>query len=693
MNFRPRTIALVVLGLLAGVGCLHPPLFWSPDGAWLAYTIGKRSPRQALKPGWLFETVHSQTLSGAAAESKPERGKTSGLKYQIWASKAADEVSVLLEESSGPLTSPVWKPDGTALAFGKIVNETQGGGRFEIVVQDGPRHQRVISSEPFPTGELGAEATDLPDLSIAWSPDGRWLAVPRVNPRGLAILKADNGRVVKTIDDSYLPAWSPDSRVLAYVHAGESDSLFCLTIAPLGAPRPMIDLGASASSIAPVWTRDGKAILAVRSGPGGRFSNDVELVQVSLDTLRVDVVRRLIASRPSGAGDEQVLSYSYASSRDADEFFSVSVVEGQETSIVRSFPRRSKDKAFEEEIHSRFHPVDAVVPIGSISLSPTERKLALRMGPAGFLAPPAIFDLASAHLQPLLPDDHARVEWIAIAVNAARKVLALGAPAAEKSRETASPTILPPPGEAFLDSSFAPRIKTIANFGMSLCERPAGLVRPEPEVQAVLDEALLFFSYLNEDFKRSRAALEAVEAKARTADERLRMLGLRAQIALGLREFDRARSIIDFIASTQPRRVQRVEDSPDGRSVSELVTPTQLWIRSLRKRIDDEEQEQSKRTKTRGAVFMDGPAPDDVPNFRIEEPAGPQRFFLQLDEDVPGARKKQAVVEQPKKRVNAVKSQRAIQEQQRIDAARRAILEKGRAKGSGPNRGTSRKGE
>src|SRR5262249_15007591 len=147
--------------------------------------------------------------------------------YRLWATQAETGESVLLEEARGPLSSPCWSPDGKAVAFGRIVPEPEGRARVEGVIMDGPGRQRGLYSRPY--SNLNPRAADLPSLAPSWSTDGRFLAVPIFQQTlGLAILRADNGRVLKQLEGAYWPSWSPDKTMLAFVHNGDPETLQCL---------------------------------------------------------------------------------------------------------------------------------------------------------------------------------------------------------------------------------------------------------------------------------------------------------------------------------------------------------------------------------------------------------------------------------------------------------------------------------
>ena len=256
---RRLAFGIALLSALALVGCLHAPVLWSPDGQWLAYTLALRPEQPSLSPGWLFATAPQ---GGRPLGQRP--GPVAPRVYRLWATRPEGGESVLLEESRGPLTSPSWSPDGQALAFGRLVPEQEGRGRFEVVIQEAPDRKRVVLVRPV--DEFHARATDLPGLGLAWSPDGRFLAVPLFQQTlSLGIIRADNGRVHKLIEDAYLPAWSPDGTKLAFVQGSDAESLHYIDTRDFGPPRHLADIGQT--SQAPVWYRDSRsvAILARRT--------------------------------------------------------------------------------------------------------------------------------------------------------------------------------------------------------------------------------------------------------------------------------------------------------------------------------------------------------------------------------------------------------------------------------------------
>lgn len=571
----------LLTALLAGAGCLHPPLFWSPDGEWLTYAVGNRDARSAFPSGWLFQT--SANRFAAEPKANDARGaerRRNRLKYRIWATRASDRLSLPLEESDHPLTSPGWKPDGSQLAFGRIVFDKAGQSGFEIVVQEGPTERRVIATEPIPRAELDAEieAADLPALSIAWSRDGEWLAVPRFRPKGLAIVRASGG-VAATLDDGYFPAWSPaEAGGVAYLKSGDSDSLYYWNARSNTRPRMLCDLGPGPAFCAPEWSRDGKSISIARRRSINRSSEQIELLRVFLNEPRIQVVKRLL--REPATADRPILAASFALSRDSAEVFTVVQTEGEGSEIVWSKPRRGA-KSIEDIIYKRIPLLDPTIPIGAVSLSPTERKLAVRGGAPNITAPPAVYDLTTDDLELLAPDDSTRIEWLAILVGSARKLIDQAFPAQRGGSATSRPALLPLPKEPMLDPSFSTRLRKIGRAGKALCERPSVAAATDADSREVLAEAAVFFNYLAGDYDSAWKALDAVEARMSDREGRLRCLGLRAQIATCRGRKALARSILDAIEAGSPRSVSLLEESPAGVALRPVALEHE-WIAALR---------------------------------------------------------------------------------------------------------------
>lgn len=548
---RPLVWTFGVLAALAG--CVHSPLGWSPDGRWLAYTtVAGHEGAGRLAPGWIF----GDDAAGSKA-APAEKGAASA--YRIWATRAETGETVLLEDSPGPLTSPGWNPDGTALAFGRLVFEDGGRGRFEVVVQEAPDRRRVIHEEDFEG--VRASAAGLPGLGVAWSPDGRYLAVPRVAPKGLAILNAEDGRLVKAIDEAFLPSWSPKGGKLAFFRGGSPEGL-CVIDAKFGEPRLLEEIPHPVA--APSWSRDGQALWVVRAQPSGK----VEILKVGPEGEGAQVVKLLGPEAPGGGN---LLGASMSIDGEGQNLFTSVQVEGQPSEVIWHTLNN-------QAILKRFNPVDRLVPLGGLSASPAGKWLALRAGAAGIAAPPALCDAESTKLTPLAPDDATRVEWVTLLVEAARTLIRTQYPAPTVGELAADrPTTLPIAGEVPLGPDTEHRLRHLAGLGRPLCDRPAGGPEADPAVRALLDEARLFFDALAGKPDAALADLDAFEPTVEGADRRFRLLGLRAQLLLAKGDIERANRSIAYLNSIPKGSRGRIEMTPSGPTLTEDSDRREGW--------------------------------------------------------------------------------------------------------------------
>ena len=557
-----RTLGLAVALLV--VGCVHAPMAWSPDGRWLAY-VTATSPDRAdrLPPGWLF---------GDGPDAPPKAAaKGRSARYRLWATRPDTGQSVLLEDATGALTSPGWNPDGTAIAFGRVVATEGGRGRFEVVVQESPERRRVLRSEDL--DDARGDLDGLPGLAVAWSPDGRQLAVPQLRPKGLAIVRADDGRLVRAIEGGYLPSWSPEGGKLAFYRAGDPEGLYLLDARP-GEPRLLLDV--SHPMIAPCWARDSRSVWTVRPLPGGA----VEAVRVGVEAEGIVQNKALAdavepagdaAEAGAGAGFGSFLGASFASDRDGDNLFASVQSEGKPSEIVWHTLHNNA-------VLKRWNPVDRLVPIGALAPAPVGKWLALRAGVAGIHAPPGLCDAETTRLTPLVPDDATRAEWVTLLVETARAVIRDHYPAPQlKGAEASRPTLLPIPGEVATAADAAFRLHALGKLGRPLCDRPAGAAEADPALKALLDEARLFFDALGEDYDAALADLAALEPSAVGPDQRLRLLGLRAQLLVGKGDFERANRAIAYLQAARHPSSGRVEMTPTGPTLTPNPEPRDAW--------------------------------------------------------------------------------------------------------------------
>jgi Tol biopolymer transport system component/DNA-binding winged helix-turn-helix (wHTH) protein len=150
--------------------------------------------------------------------------------------------AVPLTALPGREISPSFSPDGSQVAFGWD-NETNGAG-FDLYV-------KVIGTDK----PLRLTNHPAPWLGVAWSPDGRNIAVHRLTTedRGIFLVPALGGPERKLVStNNYTPwapdaaiSWSPDGKQLAFVDhfplVGQSTRLFLLSLDTL--ERKQMDTG------------------------------------------------------------------------------------------------------------------------------------------------------------------------------------------------------------------------------------------------------------------------------------------------------------------------------------------------------------------------------------------------------------------------------------------------------------------
>lgn len=566
------------------------PMNWSPDGRWIAYTVPTRVGRPVFSAGWLFEN------SGAAPPWKVgEAGDRRNVpdRFRIYAADAETGTALLLYESRGPLTSPAWRPDGRALAFGRVVDEAPAPARFELIVQDAPGENRVIVSQAF--GERPPADLDWTAQAPAWSPDGQYLVIPGLkSPAGLSVIQAENGHAIKSIEGT-AAAWSMDGTKLVFLRTERTASLLLTDVGlgpvdrtgtlpatelSFGPPKHLVDLGQS--SLPPIWSRDGKSVLAlarrvVLRGRGPTLQ--VDLLRIKVDSGWVETVAHLT---PDPIEDEKsfrgvTLSYD----RDVDQlFYALDVDEQPWSAIVWSRPKT-------QETVDRFNPLDTSIRVGSLSLSPDGKTLAIRFGDEGH-GTIALFDVVSRKLTLLAPDDPARLEWVSLFISTAKRLLAVSLPPPSvEGRSIGRPTIIPVPGEIPGEKEILLRLQRLGGLGRPLCDPLEGPAACDPAFDTFVKESRLFFDALREDYPAALESLEALEARTDSPNRLERLLAVRAQLFLGTKDVDRAGDTIGFLKALEDVAVSRLEVTPAGTTLTTEPLGTKGWAHYLAERLDD----------------------------------------------------------------------------------------------------------
>ena len=466
-----------------------------------------RPDRPGLAPGWLFATAppDAEPLGGdrpgrplrLGSIGSGRRGPNGRVGLARGVARAAD--------------SPSWSPDGQALAFGRLVPEDDGRGRFEVVVQEAPDRKRVVLAPPV--DEFHARAADLPGLAWPGAPTGvTWRSrsfqqtlAPGDHPRGQ--------RPAAQGDRRCLPARLVARRDEAGIRSGErrpSRSITSITIS--ARPRHLAEIGQT--SQAPVWYRDSRSVAIVargRSSPPRRARRAADRPAPGPHRERPDRAGQQPAQRARRPRTKLYNGSSFSLDRDGDELFYVSDVEGQLTEIIWFRPRTG-------ETAEKFHPIDPMVRLGALALSPSGKTLAFGSVRPAISRPRHCCDLETqASSRPLVPDDAARLEWLATLIRTAQLLLRAHLPATDAQNVPIDrPTLLPVLGRAPDQPRVANRLRRLGRIGRPLCERPADAPPASPRCSTCWPRRGSSSTFSARTTPAALESLEALEARLTT---------------------------------------------------------------------------------------------------------------------------------------------------------------------------------
>jgi Tol biopolymer transport system component len=231
----------------------------SPDGQWLAYAsrfAGQTGLRlRNLATGgdrWLaFPIEHDQIQAQSWQDLVPRYTFT------------RDGRAIILSRNGKLERIPVGAGAPVPIPF-----------EAAVAAELGPQTRVAIAQE---TGPVRARLIQTPEQS----PDGRQLAFSAL---GRLYVMALNGRaaphrLTRQGDPEFHPSWSPDGRSIAFVTwTAKSSGQVWIVPSRGGSARRISD--AAAYYTRPVFTPDGKAVLAVRSSNQGRLNLAMEYGQI-----------------------------------------------------------------------------------------------------------------------------------------------------------------------------------------------------------------------------------------------------------------------------------------------------------------------------------------------------------------------------------------------------------------------------
>lgn len=557
-------VALVLFALLGLQPPARPdaaspgPLAWSPDGRWVAYVQEVRPTGKPLSPGWLLRP----TITGEPPLPLPDPGGEPSA-FRLWATNPETGESTLLEQGPAPVSAPSWSRDGARLAYGRVARGTEGGSAWEVIVQDAPDRRRVLHREPIAGPE--PPASRVRTLAPSWSADGRMLALPRLAPSGVLVVRTEGGKPVRSLDGALKPEWSPVENRLAYYATGARPGLSVLD-GVLAEPRALAGGPAPFDRLPPpIWSRDGRSVMTLRRStamaqPGSPHGNGpgFELVRYRVDGSGVE---KPIPLSHDPIGDEADLVGAWFST-DPD----LQVAAYATAAVGQTSARMIWCVGRFDAVRKPLNPFDESTLLGAMAVAPSARLVALRAGAGGTWSLPAVCDPEAETLIPFVPDDSARADWLARVVDALWPILRDRVPAPSLADGTAveRPSLLPAPGEFEPGDPAASRLKRLATMGLTL------LGPPSPET----DELRLLFAYLAGDARTAEPAADRLLARATDPDSRLRLRAIQAQILLLRRDFRRAAPLIEHLRTP---RTRQVEDVLEGHRIRSVTDPRSAW--------------------------------------------------------------------------------------------------------------------
>jgi dipeptidyl aminopeptidase/acylaminoacyl peptidase len=253
----------------------HPG--WSPDGKWIAF-LSSRGDEHETDQLWILASS-----GGEAEQLTHEKGSVEDFAW------APDSHQLVLVVHDPDPREPEKKEKEKKTVPPIVIDRFQFKKDMAGYLTNRWSHLKLLDRASHNLASLTSGEHD--DLLPAWAPDGKQIAF--VSKRGRDADRTENWdiyliepkagakeRQLTTTPEADAhpewespPAWSPDSKMIAYLHGGDPKKIeyatHSLAIVPAaGGVAEILTANVDRNLAKPVWARDGKSIFAILEDDG-----------------------------------------------------------------------------------------------------------------------------------------------------------------------------------------------------------------------------------------------------------------------------------------------------------------------------------------------------------------------------------------------------------------------------------------